>query len=262
MNEHLDRETVLTRFSQWLDETATEAESLDDGRADDDGPPQLPSVGLLQFAREFTALRHELKLQTKSSRNLTERAEAMLAAMEQAVEAFRSVGTNEAEAARQATRPLIEAMLDLDEALERGRAVIETARRRILEDLTTQLEEQLEDLFRQQSLWRRWLCRRWYRVAKEILLHRAASGHQRIFDSLAEGYDLIVNRLERAMHKEEIYRIRCLGKLANPDNMTVVEVVHDPRQPPGLVLEEVRPGYYRKGEVVRFAEVKAVAERE
>ncbi|HUT11985.1 MAG TPA: nucleotide exchange factor GrpE [Thermoguttaceae bacterium] len=259
MNKQLDEETVLARFSQWLDETAAEAESIDDRRPAHDEPPELPSVGLLQFVEEFTALRHELKLETKSSRNLAERTETMLTAMEQAVEAFRSVDAREAEAARQAARPLIEAMLDLDEALGRGRAVIETARRRVLEDLTTQLQEQLDDLFRHQSLWRRWLCRHWYRAAREIVLQRATLDHRRIFDSLAEGYDLIVNRLGRAMKKEEIYRIQCVGKPANPNTMTVVEAVDDPRQPPGLVVEEIRPGYYRKGEVVRFAEVKAVA---
>jgi len=258
MNERLDEETVLARFSQWLDETASEAESIDDRRPADDGSAELPSVGLLQFAQEFTALRHELKLETKSSRNLAERTETVLAAVEQAVEAFRSVDAKEAEAARKAAGPLIEAMLDLDEALERGRVAIETARRRILEDLTTQLQDRLDDLYRHQSLWRRWWCRPWYRVAKEIIVQRAASEHRRIFDSLVEGYDLIVKRLQRAMKKEEIYRIPCVGMPANPNTMTVVEAVDDPRQPPGLVLEEIRPGYFCQGEVVRFAEVKAV----
>ena len=43
--------------------------------------------------------------------------------------------------------------------------------------------------------------------------------------------------------------------------MTVVEVVDDPLRPPGLVVEEMRPGYYWKDKVIRFAEVRAVQGR-
>jgi molecular chaperone GrpE (heat shock protein) len=43
--------------------------------------------------------------------------------------------------------------------------------------------------------------------------------------------------------------------------MTVVEVVDDPLHPPGLVVDELRPGYYWKDKVLRFAEVRAVQGR-
>ena len=49
--------------------------------------------------------------------------------------------------------------------------------------------------------------------------------------------------------------------MADPNLMTVVEVVNDPRRPPGLVIEEVRPGYCWKDKVLRFAEVRAVQGR-
>jgi molecular chaperone GrpE (heat shock protein) len=43
--------------------------------------------------------------------------------------------------------------------------------------------------------------------------------------------------------------------------MTVVEVVDDPMLPPGLIVEQIRPGYYWKDKVIRFAEVRAVQGR-
>ena len=54
------------------------------------------------------------------------------------------------------------------------------------------------------------------------------------------------------MKKAELYRIECVGKPVDPNLMTVVEVVDDPLRPPGLVVEEVRPGYYWKDKVIAF----------
>ena len=155
----------------------------------------------------------------------------------------------------------MESLAELDEALRRGRAVIDTARRRVLEDLAGPIQEQLDALLFRMPSWRRWLCRSWCRGAKKALVDRMALANRDIFDSLVEGYNLILNRLQRAMQKAELYRIECVGRSADPNLMTVVEVVDDPLRPPGLVIEEVRPGYYWKGKVLRFAEVRAVQGR-
>ena len=82
--------------------------------------------------------------------------------------------------------------------------------------------------------------------------------HRDFFDSLTEGYQLILGRLGRAMKQADLYCIECVGKLSDPNLMTVVEVVNDPLKPPGVVIDEVRPGYYWQGKVLRFAEVRAV----
>ena len=81
---------------------------------------------------------------------------------------------------------------------------------------------------------------------------------RRLFDALLEGYDLLQNRLHRTMHQQSIVRMQCLGEAADPNRMTVVEVVSDLSRRPGTVVEEVRPGYCWDGRVLRFAEVKAV----
>jgi len=258
MNARFDEETILSEFRRWFDDARTETASDGGRQPPEEEQKQPPPVGLYQLVEEFTALRQELKLQTKSSRNLAEQSETTLKAMQEAIELFRSVDAKESQAARRATRPLIQSLLDLDEALQRGRTVIETARRRILEDLAGDLRDQLDDLFSRQPPWRRWLCRRWHETAGQLILQRAALGHRQVFDSLIEGYGLILGRLKRIMKKEGVYRIQCLGKPVNPNTMTVVEAVDDPMQPPGVVVEEVRPGYYWKNKVIRFAEVRAI----
>ena len=82
-----------------------------------------------------------------------------------------------------------------------------------------------------------------------------------VFDALSEGYDLIQARLQRTMDEQAIIRMQCVGRLVDPHSMTVVESVRDPGRPPGLVIEEMKLGYYWKTKVFRFAEVKAVGER-
>jgi molecular chaperone GrpE len=82
--------------------------------------------------------------------------------------------------------------------------------------------------------------------------------HRDILDSLVAGYQLILNRLQRVMKEQEIYRMECVGKPVDPNSMTVMEVVEDSVSPPGLVVEEVRPGYYWKAKVFRYAEVRAI----
>ena len=181
--------------------------------------------------------------------------------MQQAMELFRSVEAQEKEAGQRAAKPLVESLMELDEALGRGGAVIDTSRRRLLEDLTGHVREQLDDLLLRLPIWRRWLCRSWCRRARDMLVQRVGLTYRDIFDSLTEGYDLILGRLQRAMKKAELYRIECVGRQVDPNLMTVVEVVDDPLRPPGLVVDQIRPGYYWKDKVIRFAEVRAVQGR-
>jgi molecular chaperone GrpE len=255
-----DTEEVLARFRSWLDEAHEQALALGDDPPMARGQSETPAVGMLQLVEQFTALRHELKLQTKSARSLEERSEETLNAMHAAIEQFRSVQANESQAGQHAAKPLAEALVDLDEALLRGRKVIETARSRILVETTAELQklrDQLDELFRTQSWWRRRLCRPWHEAAKDLYCQRTTELHRGILNSLLEGYELIQNRLRRTLDEQAILRIQCVGQPVDPNSMTVIEVINDPRRPPGVVVEEVRPGYYWKGKVLRFAEVRA-----
>ena len=136
MNDLPDSEDLIGRFKQWLEETRRDADALpEDGELSAEGSKVRP-VGLLQLVEQFTALRHEVKLQTKSSRGLAEQTEQALTAMQQAIDVFRSAEAKEREAGQKAAKPLVESLMELDEALGRGRSVIDAARRRLLEDLS------------------------------------------------------------------------------------------------------------------------------
>lgn len=252
-------EALLERFRHWLRETYAEAETLVEIE-DSESEAEAPEIGIYRLAEEFTALRQEVKLQTKGSRRLQEQAESLLPALERAIEQFRAVEPKEAQAAWNAGRPLAEALADLDEALDRGRLEIEKARQRLVEDAPRELEAALQELYAGQSALRRWLVRAYHGRVLELFQRQGPGRSRDILDALLEGYGLIQNRLRRALEAEQIRRIASVGQPADPARMTVVEVVDDPDRPPGQVVEEVRRGYTWRGRVLRFAEVRAVRE--
>lgn len=254
MTEPIDDEILLDRFRQWLRDAHAEIEAMErepQSARDDD------EVGLYRLVEEFTALRHEVKLQTKGSRGLQEQAEALLPALRQAIEQFRAVEPREAQAAWAAGKPLAEALADLDEALDRGRSEIEKARRRLVDEPAAELAEALNALHAGQSWLRRRRTRSYHEAARDII-HRYGPAAQRpLFDALIEGYGLIQARLRRAMDAEQLRRIDAVDRLVDPDLMTVVEVVDDPSRTRVEVVDEVRRGYTWRGRVLRYAEVRA-----
>jgi molecular chaperone GrpE len=265
MREPLDTEDLLSRFREWLAEASAEAPV--DAPAGIEAPES--EVGLYRLVEEFTALRQELKLQTKSTRGLHEQTETLLPALRQAIEQFRAAAiapasaggaSRAADSAWKAGKPLAEALADLDEALKRGRGEIEKARPRLVDEPDRALAEALDAHLARQSRLRRWWFRGYHAQVRAVVAAQAAEKRQRFFEALLEGYDLIRYRLRRALEAAEIKRIECLGRPVDPERMIVLEVVEDPTRPPGEVIEEVRSGYTWGERLLRYAEVRASRE--
>jgi molecular chaperone GrpE len=257
MNDQQGVEDILDRFRQWLVTERSEAPEY--GAAAQGGTPEQDGArefGLIDLVEEFTALRHELKLQTKSGRGLLEQSETTIAAMKQAIDQFRAVERAEDQAVWSAGRPLAEALADLDEALERGRREIERAKQQIADLAIRSLEAALNDVHRRRSWIRRRLLRAYHAEVLDVVA-RAGLGQHDLFDALLEGYGLIQNRLGRAMTSEKVERTACVGNPVDPERMTVLEVKDDPSRPAGTVVKELRRGYTWRGRVIRYAEVLA-----
>jgi molecular chaperone GrpE len=253
-----DIDELLGRFRDWLDRARDEAMTPAHaaGEAETEAGPSR-EFGLIDLVAEFTALRQEVKLQTKSARSLQEQAEALLPPLQQAIEHFRSVAPREDQAAWTAGKALAEGLAALDEALERARGELERARHAILDESVHELQQDLQALFKGQSWFRRWRHRKYHEQIVEAVTRWNGGDRRRRFDSLLEGFGLMQNRLRRVMEAEGVERIECLGEPADPERMIVVEVVHDPDVPPHTVVEELRRGYLWRGRVIRFAEVRA-----
>ncbi|AGA24593.1 nucleotide exchange factor GrpE [Singulisphaera acidiphila] len=258
MIDRVDDETLLDRFRQWLQEARAEAEALDHPPGSEPREPEaeVREVGIFQLVEEFTALRHELKLQTRSARGLQEQSESLLGAMQQAIDQFRSVEPKEAQAAWSAGKPLAEALADLDEALDRGRVEMEKVTPRLIEEPVQAVQSAFDALYARSSWFRRRLLKSYHEQVKEIVRDKGQVRRE-LVDALLEGYGLIQARLRRALKSERIHAIECLNRPVDPELMTVVEVVEDPDRPPGVVVEQIRRGYTWQGRLLRYAEVRA-----
>ncbi len=76
-------------------------------------------------------------------------------------------------------------------------------------------------------------------------------------EGVEAGQRLSVQRLERLLATFGIEPIACIGQPVDADLMEVVQIVSADTQPSGIVMDEVRRGYRRHGQVHRFAQVVA-----
>jgi molecular chaperone GrpE len=252
-------ELVLDRFHQWLaaaraDAASSAASVLEPAAEHDSCRP----FGLIDLVEEFTALRQELKLQTKSTRGLQEQAESLLPPLRQAIEHFRSVAPREEQAAWSAGKPIAEGLAILDEALDRCRGEIEKARTVGAEQTPRKLGQALDRMHAGRPWLRRFLLRKYHRQMKELVEREAQGMNQAWLYSLLEGFDLIQNRVRRLLQSEAIEPIACLGRPVDPERMIVVDITDSPDWPPRTVIEELRRGYTWRGRILRLAEVRAV----
>lgn len=259
----LEQDEILHRFQDWLTQTNRDLERLADETPapaetapEADAPPPQP-VGLLPLVEAFTALRHELKLQTKSARGLEESLPAALAGLDRAMERFSTVEPQETAAAEKAMRPLIESLIELDEALRRGARAVAVSQQRLSEDLPRRLLEDLEQRFAGQSAWQRWRAGPWQAELLQSVRQLVAQTQGPLLASLGDGYELICGRLQRMLAEHRVERLACRGQAVDPARMRVVELVEAPGVPPETVVEEIRPGYAWRGRVLRYAEVRA-----
>ena len=255
MTEHDDEiEQLLNRLRHWFQETGVEAATDTPADAVED---ELAGAGVYRLVEEFTALRHEVKLQTRSARSLQEQTEALLPALRQAIEQFRAVTPREAQAAFSAGKPMAETLAELDEALDRGRVELEKVRERLLVEPGRLLLDALDALHARQSWLGRRRTRGYHQQVREVVAQTADGPARPLLDALIEGYDLIQRRLRRALDALDVRPIPCVGQPVDPNFMTVIDLVDDSDVAPGHVVAEVRRGYTWQGRLLRYAEVRA-----
>ena len=263
MRSWVDNEAIVQRVRDWLSLTADEVGQLPELGESEPAldADELPPVGLLQLLEGFTALRHELKLQTKSARSQEEVLQAALAGLEQAAQQLHSVQARESEAAARAAEPLVVTLIELDEALERGEQAFVRMEQRTVQAAADALARELGRQFATLSRWQRLRARHWQATVQRICGQHLEGLDQRLLAPLREGYELIRARLQRMLQQQQIRRIDCVGRRVDPHQMNVVELVTDADQPPETVLEELRPGYTWQNRVIRCAEVRAAGRR-
>lgn len=248
-------DAILADFRRWL-ENAAAAGSLPSVE------PEPPPLDLHAVAAQFTALRHEVNLQTKATRT----------AIEQTAEALKLAAPPADPDA--AVRPLAKVLIDIADALSTAHRQIERARASVeplLANLeTARLPDPPETAAEPSGFLVRLFgstnpdanLRTWVDAAvaadRECASNSASAvaALRPLVAGLADGYAMSLRRIERALPQFGIEPIPTDGVPFDPELMEVVEVVDGEGRPGGTVVEEVRRGYRWKGTPFRFAQVK------
>jgi molecular chaperone GrpE len=230
---------VLADFRTWLLDLAAAPPAAE--------PAPPPAVDLHALLGGFVALRHEVNLQTRATRAQQEQNAETLRQLGEALEALRQAPQP---AQDEAIRPLLKTLVDLYDSL----ALAEREVRRVQEAVLAAPPAEAP----RRSLWARWFGAG--PAADEAERGRQArEARERVrgmLASLATGYTMSLQRLDRALRQHGLEPMAVVGRPFDPERMEVLEAVADSGRGPGEVLDEVRRGYLRNGRVFRFAQVR------
>jgi molecular chaperone GrpE len=253
--------------------------------------PPGAGLDLHTLLAQFTSLRHEINLQTRAARTQQEQTTESLRQAALALEALRSAQTAQQQtqhaAADNLLRPLLLTLVELHDALTRTSREFQRA----LDAVATPpppnpplargtllpAPEEVPEVA-PLSWWARLLgARSPDAAALAALRSRLAACRQQqeaalvetppelpenmerarqILASVAAGYTMTVQRVERALSKHGVEPIPALDEPYDPERMEAVEAVRGSGRPSGEVLDEVRRGYLYQGRVFRYAQVR------
>lgn len=257
---------MLADFRTWLTDLAVPPEPV----------AEPPAVDLHTLVAQFTALRHEVNLQTKATRTSLDQTGKALENLEGALDELRqrpAEGEDEAE-------PLLKTLVDVYDNLalalrqvEKQRAAIDQPLAEWVEGTTPPDVGKLMEsgpLAVRPGFWRRVFGASASPTPRHPPLDAAVkeieARHQRTaeaaklvrssFDGLIAGYRMSLARVDRTIEQAGLDVIAAAGEPFDPELMEAVEVVGDTGRLAGEVIEEVRRGYLRGEVVFRYAQVK------
>lgn len=249
-----------------------------------------PAIDLHTLLGHFLALRQEVNLQTRAVRGQQEQSAETLRELQQAVEMLSRAQGRAEQSARQsadeAVRPLLTALVELYDALARAGRELTRTRDALPPAADAPAAEAAEDVVwpvpaaPRRSLWSRLFGhapddaalhrlhaeaaavidrlqaeRRQARAAVEEA-HRQQCRVAEALDAVITGYEMSLERIDRALARQGLEPIPTVGEPFDPDLMEAVEAVAGSGQPAGEVLDEVRRGYLHQGRVFRYAQVR------
>jgi molecular chaperone GrpE len=257
---------------------------LDDFRAWLSAPPAPPEEAppegdagpdLFTLLEQLTALRHEVNLQTKSSRTQQEQNAAALAQLTRALDALQQAQFAAAQGRDEQLRPLLKTLVELHDALSVASREAERVQGLVLPALQRSAAGPADDFPEPPSpeppALARWLGVRgpglsghraavaaWRKREADRVAQSAEAAERvgKLLGSLTAGYSMGLQRVERALRQHGLEPVAAAGRPFDPERMEAVEAVTGSGRPAGEVLDEVRRGYLWNGRVFRFAKVR------
>lgn len=246
----LDREVILRRFEQWLDEVLSreeppagvDAELLAalmppdtaqvDGSAgaridEEDAGREVDSYALWAA---MTTLAHEVTLQGRVFKELHTTLSAQAGAAADQIHGLSRERERDLrrDVERRCRREMMGGLIDMRDRLERGLHSAHAAEAA--------------------------MSRRQGRLAR-LLAGSAPHGSEAVA-ALVKGYELGLERLDQLLDDLKARRIHCEGEAFDPRRMNAIDRSETTTVPPGIVIEVYRNGYEWDGELFRPAQVK------
>lgn len=270
-------EQVLGDFRQWLTELASPNDDTPE-----EVPPPIPDLSTL--LGEMIALKQEVHLQTKATRQQQEQNQETLLQLETTVEALQQQSTtHENDTVRKAVRSLTE----LYDVLALAQREVARVQEEILPHLgempNPEESESLQIDFpelpvEKVSFWGRLAgtgssaekMKQWQQQVQEscsLAVEKARAQERKkqqewgvrigqLLTSMVTGYTMSLQRVERALQQRGLEVIATVGEAFDPETMEVLEVVTDTDRADNEVVDEVRRGYRWDGKLFRTAQVR------
>lgn len=201
----------MTDFSEWLQALPDSPPAAETATAD--------SCDLYTLLSEFSALRQEIKMQSReqhrSIQTFADMSEAYQKSMQLFEKSVSGIDQLEARVRENAEKKALQPFLDVRDALIRGRRAARAA-----------IEK-----------------KRWYRPGPPGL------------EAIAEGYDMAIRRFDRALSYANITPVPTTGQPFDPKTMKALGRRAEPDKAEGLVLEEQSGGFLKNDALLRTAEV-------
>jgi molecular chaperone GrpE len=213
-------DAVLADFRRWLEDLAA-------GPPEQTPEPEEPAVDLGTLVAAFTALRHEVNLQTKATRVQSEQFAQALEALKQTAPARTDDGD---------VRPLVKGLAEAYDALARAAKEL------------GQLQDGLNVPPRKPTFLERLFTRRAGQGGTSVAADRLVA--------TAVGLRMSQKRVERLMRDVGLETVECVGRPFDAGTMEAVEAVADSGHLAGTVIEELVRGYRWRGRVFRYAQVR------
>ena len=218
----------------------------------DSAPP--PRLGALDIVEAFTSLRHELKLQVRSGRELQQSLAESLQRLEQriSVQQTAPIVTGPPDDSRK----LAEAIAEIEESLQRAIEMI--GQQPPLTSLQAGLMAHIDEALANAS----WLAKSFSgKLIAELRTAIAESVNEfsspsETLNSAHHGLNLMLARVHRLMQHTSLERIEVLRRPFDAEIMRAIDMVEAPGVPSAHVAEQLRPVYLWRGQLLRYADVR------
>ena len=245
---------LLRQFTDWLRLMETEP------MVSENDMPQ--PVGLYQLYEALIAQRQELKLYTKSGRQLQELLQQSIEETVKAVDALNRIREEQPDVEQKAIKPVLSDLMELDESLQRTFAALSALQKRFNVLLRDRIETLVSQYHHQMSLWEKLWQRRTLRRFAGYVIQQQGNEAGLLLGAFQGGFEILLQRMDSVLKNHSIQRLNPVGEPVDPETMQVVAVVESETVPPGCVVDVLRFGYLWRGRTFRFADVCAAVKHQ